>query len=188
MRSGMVFGSWGQGGPMGQHTLPNARSSRAKAMCTISPSRVNGAPSCGMHTYSGSGQPCTEPLSSCPSVVFHTLSLNPTRKLLSYWVCSISLPIYFTSKMKDQSLLGWQHILVEALNHFGVCESGEWWKSDTEAVINQAIKSGLAPNVSDAHTINGHPGPSSNCPSQGNNPSTNIAMKTTSESWWSSLV
>ncbi|KAL3753673.1 hypothetical protein ACJRO7_000986 [Eucalyptus globulus] len=44
---------------------------------------------------------------------------------------------------------------------------GEWWKSDTEAVINQAIKSGLAPNVSDAHTINGHPGPSSNCPSQG---------------------
>ncbi|KAL3753671.1 hypothetical protein ACJRO7_000984 [Eucalyptus globulus] len=44
---------------------------------------------------------------------------------------------------------------------------GEWWKSDTEAVISQAIKSGLAPNVSDAHTINGHPGPSSNCPSQG---------------------
>ncbi|XXG66392.1 hypothetical protein AAC387_Pa05g3881 [Persea americana] len=46
---------------------------------------------------------------------------------------------------------------------------GEWWKSDTEAVINQAIKSGRAPNVSDAHTINGHPGPlpqsSSNCSS-----------------------
>nr|GEV23598.1 laccase-4-like [Tanacetum cinerariifolium] len=35
---------------------------------------------------------------------------------------------------------------------------GEWWKSDTEAVINQALKSGLAPNISDAHTINGHPG------------------------------
>ncbi|KAI3443101.1 uncharacterized protein J3R85_000469 [Psidium guajava] len=44
---------------------------------------------------------------------------------------------------------------------------GEWWKSDTEAVINEAIKSGLAPNVSDAHTINGHPGPISSCPSQG---------------------
>lgn len=40
---------------------------------------------------------------------------------------------------------------------------GEWWKSDTEAVINQAQKSGLAPNVSDAHTINGHPGPIPNC-------------------------
>ncbi|XP_038697404.1 laccase-4-like isoform X2 [Tripterygium wilfordii] len=43
----------------------------------------------------------------------------------------------------------------------------EWWKSDTEAVINQALKSGLAPNVSDAHTINGHPGTFSTCPSQG---------------------
>lgn len=41
--------------------------------------------------------------------------------------------------------------------------AGEWWKSDTEAVINQALKSGLAPNVSDAHTINGHPGPVPNC-------------------------
>ncbi|KAF5785515.1 putative laccase [Helianthus annuus] len=28
---------------------------------------------------------------------------------------------------------------------------GEWWKSDTEKVINDALKSGLAPNVSDAH-------------------------------------
>ncbi|XP_031378369.1 laccase-4-like isoform X1 [Punica granatum] len=44
---------------------------------------------------------------------------------------------------------------------------GEWWKSDTEAVINEALKSGLAPNVSDAHTINGHPGKVSNCPSRG---------------------
>ncbi|KAJ9545120.1 hypothetical protein OSB04_024827 [Centaurea solstitialis] len=43
---------------------------------------------------------------------------------------------------------------------------GEWWKSDTEAVINQALKSGLAPNVSDAHTINGHPGPISGCQTQ----------------------
>ncbi|EXC01488.1 hypothetical protein L484_022065 [Morus notabilis] len=44
---------------------------------------------------------------------------------------------------------------------------GEWWKSDVEAVINEALKSGLAPNVSDAHTINGQPGPVSGCTSQG---------------------
>ncbi|KAL5983250.1 Laccase-4 [Asimina triloba] len=44
---------------------------------------------------------------------------------------------------------------------------GEWWKSDTEAVINEALQSGLAPNVSDAHTINGHPGPNANCSSEG---------------------
>ncbi|KAG6792770.1 hypothetical protein POTOM_001928 [Populus tomentosa] len=44
---------------------------------------------------------------------------------------------------------------------------GEWWKSDVEAVINEAMNSGRAPNVSDAHTINGHPGPVSACSSQG---------------------
>ncbi|KAF9665583.1 hypothetical protein SADUNF_Sadunf16G0138100 [Salix dunnii] len=44
---------------------------------------------------------------------------------------------------------------------------GEWWKSDVEAVIDEATKSGRAPNVSDAHTINGHPGPVSACSSQG---------------------
>ncbi|TKY66007.1 Laccase-17 protein [Spatholobus suberectus] len=40
---------------------------------------------------------------------------------------------------------------------------GEWWKADTETIINQAMQTGLAPNVSDAHTINGLPGPVSNC-------------------------
>ncbi|GAU38799.1 hypothetical protein TSUD_163740 [Trifolium subterraneum] len=40
---------------------------------------------------------------------------------------------------------------------------GDWWKADTEAVINQAIQTGLAPNNSDAHTINGLPGPLHNC-------------------------
>ncbi|GJX28821.1 laccase-4-like protein [Tanacetum coccineum] len=44
---------------------------------------------------------------------------------------------------------------------------GEWWKSDTENVINEALKSGLAPNVSDAHTINGNPGRVSSCQTQG---------------------
>ncbi|KAH8520268.1 hypothetical protein H0E87_001655, partial [Populus deltoides] len=43
----------------------------------------------------------------------------------------------------------------------------EWWKSDVEAVINEAMNFGRAPNVSDAHTINGHPGPFSACSSQG---------------------
>ncbi|CAL8160648.1 unnamed protein product [Prunus armeniaca] len=35
------------------------------------------------------------------------------------------------------------------------------------APMIQALKSGSAPNVSDAHTINGHPGPLSTCSSQG---------------------
>lgn len=45
--------------------------------------------------------------------------------------------------------------------------AGEWWKSDVETVINQAMQLGMAPNVSDAHTINGHPGPAPNCSSKG---------------------
>ncbi|KAH7514467.1 hypothetical protein FEM48_Zijuj11G0092700 [Ziziphus jujuba var. spinosa] len=40
---------------------------------------------------------------------------------------------------------------------------GEWWKADTETVINQAMQTGSAPNVSDAYTINGLPGPLYNC-------------------------
>ncbi|CAL5366138.1 unnamed protein product [Camellia sinensis] len=44
---------------------------------------------------------------------------------------------------------------------------GEWWKADVETVINQAMQSGLPPNISDSHTINGHPGPFPNCSSQG---------------------
>jgi laccase len=43
----------------------------------------------------------------------------------------------------------------------------EWWKADVEAVINQATQTGLPPNVSDAHTINGYPGPVPGCSSQG---------------------
>ncbi|KAG6418009.1 hypothetical protein SASPL_120207 [Salvia splendens] len=40
---------------------------------------------------------------------------------------------------------------------------GEWFNADTEAVISQALKTGGGPNVSDAYTINGLPGPLYNC-------------------------
>ncbi|CAL9117810.1 unnamed protein product [Musa textilis] len=40
---------------------------------------------------------------------------------------------------------------------------GEWWKADTEAIISQALQTGGGPNVSDAYTINGLPGPLYNC-------------------------
>ncbi|CAM8909987.1 unnamed protein product [Rhodiola kirilowii] len=40
---------------------------------------------------------------------------------------------------------------------------GEWWNVDTEAVITQAQQTGGGPNVSDAYTINGLPGPFYNC-------------------------
>ncbi|MQL92565.1 hypothetical protein Taro_025195 [Colocasia esculenta] len=40
---------------------------------------------------------------------------------------------------------------------------GEWWNTDTEAVISQALQTGGGPNVSDAYTINGLPGLFYNC-------------------------
>lgn len=45
--------------------------------------------------------------------------------------------------------------------------AGEWWKADTETIISQALQTGLAPNISDAFTINGLPGPLYNCSANG---------------------
>ncbi|TYJ97586.1 Laccase-10 [Cucumis melo var. makuwa] len=44
---------------------------------------------------------------------------------------------------------------------------GEWWNVDTEAVISQALQTGGGPNVSDAYTMNGLPGPFYNCSAKG---------------------
>ncbi|WOH00924.1 hypothetical protein DCAR_0520300 [Daucus carota subsp. sativus] len=36
---------------------------------------------------------------------------------------------------------------------------GEWWNGDVETIVKQGNKLGLPPQMSDAHTINGKPGP-----------------------------
>ncbi|KAJ9180700.1 hypothetical protein P3X46_008913 [Hevea brasiliensis] len=43
---------------------------------------------------------------------------------------------------------------------------GEWFNVDPEAIIAQALQTGAGPNVSDAYTINGLPGPLYNCSSK----------------------
>ncbi|KAA8518922.1 hypothetical protein F0562_016304 [Nyssa sinensis] len=40
---------------------------------------------------------------------------------------------------------------------------GEWFNGDPEGIISQALRTGGGPNVSDAYTINGLPGPLYNC-------------------------
>ncbi|GLT67026.1 hypothetical protein SLA2020_393610 [Shorea laevis] len=40
---------------------------------------------------------------------------------------------------------------------------GEWFNADPMAVINQSLVTGAGPNVSDAYTLNGLPGPLYNC-------------------------
>ena len=44
---------------------------------------------------------------------------------------------------------------------------GEWWNADPEAVLQQALQTGAGPNVSDAYTFNGLPGPLYNCSQKG---------------------
>ncbi|KAK8688856.1 hypothetical protein V6N13_087594 [Hibiscus sabdariffa] len=56
---------------------------------------------------------------------------------------------------------------------------GEWFNSDPEAIISQALQTGGGPNVSDAYTINGLPGPLYNCSSKGQ--TTNVLLKTKPE-------
>ncbi|KAL5721167.1 laccase [Ranunculus cassubicifolius] len=51
-------------------------------------------------------------------------------------------------------------------HHEKVMILAEWWKSDVEDVVNEALESGMAPNVSDAHTINSYPGPLTTCTSK----------------------
>ncbi|KAK8632959.1 hypothetical protein V6N13_013815 [Hibiscus sabdariffa] len=55
------------------------------------------------------------------------------------------------------------HWYVSSTSWFLLLLNGEWWKADTETIINQAMATGGAPNISDAFTLNGLPGPSYNC-------------------------
>ncbi|GFP86577.1 laccase-12 [Phtheirospermum japonicum] len=43
---------------------------------------------------------------------------------------------------------------------------GEWWDANPIDVVRQATRTGAAPNVSDAYTINGQPGDLYNCSSK----------------------
>lgn len=44
---------------------------------------------------------------------------------------------------------------------------GEWWDRNIIDVMQQALFTGAAPNVSDAYTINGQPGDLYKCSTQG---------------------
>eukprot|EP00253_Pinus_taeda_P036153 PITA_36153 len=44
---------------------------------------------------------------------------------------------------------------------------GEWWNANPIAVIDEAVRTGGAPNLSDAFTINGQPGDLFNCSTSG---------------------
>lgn len=56
---------------------------------------------------------------------------------------------------------------VFVIDFVGSMTVGEWWNVDPEAVISQALQTGAGPNVSDAYTFNGLPGPLYNCSAKG---------------------
>ena len=86
---------------------------------------------------------------------------NPTRKFPSYLVL-IHLSLS-TSKTSNYFYFLIHVNSLSTVRHF----IGEWWNADPEAVITQALQNGGGPNVSDAYTINGLPGPLYNCSAQG---------------------
>jgi laccase len=45
--------------------------------------------------------------------------------------------------------------------------TGEWWNDNPIAVIDEAVLTGGAPNLSDAYTLNGQPGDLFPCSSSG---------------------
>lgn len=76
----------------------------------------------------------------------------------------IRFRIYF---VKFDSLTTQIHATINLLTCFDQFIAGEWWKADPEAVIRQALQTGAGPNVSEAYTINGLPGPLYNCSKKG---------------------
>lgn len=44
---------------------------------------------------------------------------------------------------------------------------GEWWDANPVDVLRESIRTGAAPNISDAYTIDGQPGDLYKCSSQG---------------------
>ncbi|CAA3025991.1 laccase-17-like [Olea europaea subsp. europaea] len=77
----------------------------------------------------------------------------------------LALGSFLVDRPMDQNI---SHNVLSKLNK-AICLTspltipGEWFNTDPEAIISQALQSGGGPNVSDAYTINGLPGPLYNC-------------------------
>ena len=62
--------------------------------------------------------------------------------------------------MKKKSHAQFELLEQLIIYHIIFCNSvGEWWHADVEEVVKRGTNMGLPPNMSDAHTINGKPGP-----------------------------
>lgn len=98
---------------------------------------------------------CHSPQATCSLPIPSTSQRSPHHFWYSIQIPDINL--WFDHRLAV--LFHWHNLALWIV--------GEWWKADTETIINQAMQSGGAPNVSDAHTINGLPGPLYNCSAKG---------------------
>lgn len=164
LRTGMGFDSSRVDGQMAQHMWPSAPYRRVKPTSTTSPSSLREAHSSGMLTSHGYVPPSMDPLSFSQSAMSLTHLPNPTRKcLLSSLVITWTIMQFI---FNCKSFL-WFSCTNGRDHHLKSTYTGEWFNADTEAVIAQALQTGAGPNVSDAYTINGLPGPLYNCSAGG---------------------
>jgi hypothetical protein len=158
--AGTASGSCATGGRTGRRTSRSARSRAGRATCTTSPSRGSAARCGGTRTSPGCACTSTARSSSSPSAARATRSRAPTRRCPSSSVQR--LPAARARRLPSiDRLMEFRAYCVDSLF------AGEWFNADTEAVINQALQTGAGPNVSDAYTFNGLPGPTYNCSSKG---------------------
>lgn len=144
---------------MGQHISHSAPSKVAKAMCITSPLLAKEELSSGMLISLGLELLCMVHLLSSLRKKLLTLLSNPTRKF-PFFLVGIKQVIH-THKNPIFFIFGYCN---QPTMH---ADAGEWWNVDTEAVIRQALQTGAGPNVSDAYTFNGLPGPLYNCSQNG---------------------
>ncbi|KAK8638960.1 hypothetical protein V6N13_137364 [Hibiscus sabdariffa] len=106
--------------------------------------------------------------SACQIIVSTPTAKELVKKLESgayFPIQASKLQEYVPCHESVASKLSWE------MEQFGYSQSyglyaGEWWNSDVETLVNQANKLGLPPPTSDAHTINGKPGPLFPCSSK----------------------
>ena len=129
-----------------------------RAMYITSLLLANEALCFGMPIFHGLEQLFMDPLSSFLRDVLLIHFHNHSKKFQSFLVI-ISKTLY----IQNFNNHSWRYI--SSMRFY--INAGEWWKADTETVINQATQTGSPPNVSDAYTINGLPGPLYNCSAKG---------------------
>lgn len=126
----------------------------------------------GMHIMLGNELLFMAPLSSIRGCRFHfqlqfkmnsPLYLVITSKRFIVWTIHVCFLIFYW-EFWSWKLCSHSHLCILNCSHL---IAGEWWNGDVDEVENEMVKYGGGPNISDAYTINGLPGPFYPCSNKG---------------------